>query len=144
MRRASASGSRSSERGGALLPVVLLLLFAAGLAAACLAPTPALVRSASERVARARARYLAMGAAARARRQIELGALAVVGEVTDLLSPLLGAVLDATPLDILHAVSAAPDESAQASVTRQSDGSYLIVAYGKAAGVVAGVREVVR
>jgi hypothetical protein len=134
--------NRDSQRGGALIGSLVVLFLAAGLSAACLVTAPLRVKDANERIGRARARYLAMGAAAKARAQ--LGAGLVTG-LTSLLGTqqIISTLLDLTPLSLLHSVQAAPDESAASVTTKQQDGTYLITAYAKAQGLTQGVAYVV-
>jgi len=139
---------RARERGAALLAALVILFLAVGVSAACIAASPLVVRDANERLGRTRARFLAMGAAERARAELNQGLVtSVVGGLTGLLGgtqPLLGSVVDVLPIDLLHTIQNAPDESAAATRTRQVDGSYLITAYGKAQGVTQGLCHVVR
>ena len=133
---------RRPERGSALIPVLLLLLIAGGLAAACLVSAPAFLRDASERIGRARARYLAMGAAARAREQLALGVLAPV--LNGLTRTVLGTVAQTGLVPTLATLRDAPDESSFATTTQLQDGSWQVTAYAKAGGLTEGVVEVVR
>lgn len=132
--------ARHGERGMALVAVLMLSLLVLGLSAACLAPLASGLREVSERAARARAHYLARGAVARAHASLEKVATPVAVPTAPGGAQL--AAFDAA-LDPTGEVLTAADGST-ATITRQLDGTFLIVGTATTDGATATVHEVLQ
>lgn len=127
-----------AARGSALLPAMVVAGLMLALCAAVLTPVPRAISDVSERIGRTKSRYGALGAAARARWDLQRGGAGTIAS---------GVPLGAIGQNLgtaLAALEGAPDGSSFAETTQLQDGSYRIDAYAKVQAVIEGVTEIVR